>query len=389
MIKGESFMGKLDDLERLHKLKESGAITTDEFEQEKKKILSSNEEVIEDTNQIKEDVKSIDKKGIVTDQVKIVEDITTNRICNKCGNELLEDEKFCGKCGNDVNAKKKYIKIKFNHLLTALVTVAIIIITVIVLWGDTLLFKYKISEEKLSEMLRDSDNGIYLQEETLQVGEYIDIDYKEYNKLVSYSCIYNNSNISVEAGGLILINDKNDTFYRITLDNNLTSIIYYLNTNNQKDKLQSVIELIGRYIENNGIENLVIGNETEKYMRLGRDIGEIIGLRNGRDITREALMKLTNNTNPGILLYKENEVFARYVGYNTVKQVYNWDIDETTAKYLYTYNRKTYNNLVSIYGQPYKTVNQFSVYDFANDENSLVGNYNSLDEAKEKLEVEE
>ena len=113
MIKGESFMGKLDDLERLHKLKESGAITTDEFEQEKKKILSSNEEVIEDTNQIKEDVKSIDKKGIVTDQVKIVEDITTNRICNKCGNELLEDEKFCGKCGNDVNAKKKYIKIKF------------------------------------------------------------------------------------------------------------------------------------------------------------------------------------------------------------------------------------------------------------------------------------
>lgn len=382
-------MGKLDELERLHKLKESGAITTDEFEQEKKKILSSNEEVIEDTNQIKEDVKSIDKKEIVTDQVKIVEDITTNRICNKCGNELLEDEKFCGKCGNDVNAKKKYIKIKFNHLLTALVTVAIIIITVIVLWGDTLLFKYKISEEKLSEMLRDSDNGIYLQEETLQVGEYIDIDYKEYNKLVSYSCIYNNSNISVEAGGLILINDKNDTFYRITLDNNLTSIIYYLNTNNQKDKLQSVIELIGRYIENNGIENLVIGNETEKYMRLGRDIGEIIGLRNGRDITREALMKLTNNTNPGILLYKENEVFARYVGYNTVKQVYNWDIDETTAKYLYTYNRKTYNNLVSIYGQPYKTVNQFSVYDFANDENSLVGNYNSLDEAKEKLEVEE
>ena len=382
-------MGKLDDLERLHKLKESGAITTDEFEQEKKKILSSNEEVIEDTNQIKEDVKSIDKKGIVTDQVKIVEDITTNRICNKCGNELLEDEKFCGKCGNDVNAKKKYIKIKFNHLLTALVTVAIIIITVIVLWGDTLLFKYKISEEKLSEMLRDSDNGIYLQEETLQVGEYIDIDYKEYNKLVSYSCIYNNSNISVEAGGLILINDKNDTFYRITLDNNLTSIIYYLNTNNQKDKLQSVIELIGRYIENNGIENLVIGNETEKYMRLGRDIGEIIGLRNGRDITREALMKLTNNTNPGILLYKENEVFARYVGYNTVKQVYNWDIDETTAKYLYTYNRKTYNNLVSIYGQQYKKVNQFSVYDFANDENSLVGNYNSLDEAKEKLEVEE
>ena len=32
-------MGKLDDLERLHKLKESGALTEEEFEIEKKKIL--------------------------------------------------------------------------------------------------------------------------------------------------------------------------------------------------------------------------------------------------------------------------------------------------------------------------------------------------------------
>ena len=49
-------MGKLDDLERLQKLKECGAITTDEFEQEKKKILADDVEVV-NNNEIKEDIK--------------------------------------------------------------------------------------------------------------------------------------------------------------------------------------------------------------------------------------------------------------------------------------------------------------------------------------------
>lgn len=114
-------MGKLDDLERLQKLKESGAITTDEFEKVKNKILADDVEVIDTNNQIKEDVKPIDNKEIVTNQI--------NRTCNKCGNELLEDEKFCGKCGNKVNTNNKnVIKIKFNHLIIGFIAVILIII---------------------------------------------------------------------------------------------------------------------------------------------------------------------------------------------------------------------------------------------------------------------
>lgn len=65
-------MGKLDDLERLHKLKESGALTEEEFEIEKKKILNNDVEIVEDayidnfeetiTEEGKEDQASIEKK---------------------------------------------------------------------------------------------------------------------------------------------------------------------------------------------------------------------------------------------------------------------------------------------------------------------------------------
>ena len=65
-------MGKLDDLERLHKLKESGALTEEEFEIEKKKILNNDVEIVEDayidnleetiTEEGKEDQANIEKK---------------------------------------------------------------------------------------------------------------------------------------------------------------------------------------------------------------------------------------------------------------------------------------------------------------------------------------
>lgn len=118
-------MGKLDDLEGLQKLKESGAITTDEFEKVKNKILDDDVEVIDTNNLIKEDVKPIDNKEIVTNQI--------NRTCNKCRNELLEDEKFCGKCGNKVNTNNKNVKIKFNHLIIGIIIFILLVVGIILL----------------------------------------------------------------------------------------------------------------------------------------------------------------------------------------------------------------------------------------------------------------
>ena len=51
-------MGKLEDLDVLQKLKDSGAITPDEFEKVKNKVLA--DDVVDSNNQIKEDVKEID-----------------------------------------------------------------------------------------------------------------------------------------------------------------------------------------------------------------------------------------------------------------------------------------------------------------------------------------
>ena len=49
-------MGKWDDLERLQKLKECGAITEAEFEIEKKKILADDIKGVNDNHEIKDDI---------------------------------------------------------------------------------------------------------------------------------------------------------------------------------------------------------------------------------------------------------------------------------------------------------------------------------------------
>lgn len=106
-------MGKLEDLEVLQGLKDSGAITPDEFEKVKNKILADDVEVIDTNNQIKEDVKPIDNKEIVTNQVKEYVDIK-DTLDNKVD-----------------TSKKGTITIKFNHLITAIVLGIVAIIFVV------------------------------------------------------------------------------------------------------------------------------------------------------------------------------------------------------------------------------------------------------------------
>ena len=88
-------------------------------------------------------------------------------------------------------------------------------------------------------------------------------------------------------------------------------------------------------------------------------------------------------------LYKSGEIFPRYIGIETIENVYNWPMDEYIAKYYYINNRKTYENLVLLYGEPYSQTKQFSVYDFTKENTPLVGSYNDVNTAKEKLKVQE
>ena len=58
---------------------------------------------------------------------------------------------------------------------------------------------------------------------------------------MSYSCIYVNGAVTLNSGGLLMLNDKTDEFKRVKLNNDYLSILYYLNTENEKDKLNSVV----------------------------------------------------------------------------------------------------------------------------------------------------
>lgn len=101
-------MGKLEDLDVLQKLKDSGAITPDEFEKVKNKVLA--DDVVDINNQIKEDVKTIDNKETIKDQVQEHDDIK-DTLDNKVD-----------------TSKKGTITIKFNHLVTEII-IAILCIT--------------------------------------------------------------------------------------------------------------------------------------------------------------------------------------------------------------------------------------------------------------------
>ena len=131
-------MGKLDDLERLHKLKESGALTEGEFEIEKKKILNNDVEIVEDVyiDNLEETITEEGKE----DQAKIEKKIN-NKICSKCGNELFEEDSFCGKCGeyiNDVkvnsNTNKKSEKVAIKkYIMIILIGTPVLAIALLVL----------------------------------------------------------------------------------------------------------------------------------------------------------------------------------------------------------------------------------------------------------------
>lgn len=107
-------MNRLDELERLQKLKERGTITEEEFIIEKKKLLNNYQNSDEDnSNSNQENIRQ--------------ENIVNANVCVKCGNTVFKGDRFCVKCGTKVSKVKNLtsynqqnqdpIKIKFSHLI--------------------------------------------------------------------------------------------------------------------------------------------------------------------------------------------------------------------------------------------------------------------------------
>lgn len=326
--------------------------------------------------------------------------------CIKCGNEMEDGEKFCGKCGNKVgNIEKEQ---KDNTELNKKVVYAIISIIIVIVVGlaififgnnsklnfNSLFNKNIINNEELVNILKNTDNGIgiYLQEGTVKIGPTIDITNNNYDKLISYSCTYINESVTLNAGGLLLYNKKEKTSKVVSLGNDVSSIIYYFNDEDENEKLEDIMKEVMNYINIYGEDSYVnMTTNTEAFMQMGRKIGEIAGVKLCRNIAQDSLKKLANVPDEFIFLYKTNEIFNRYTGAYITEKEYCWGsvMSESMVNYYYMNNYSTYKTLVSIYGQPYKTVKKFAVYDSTTDGTPLVNKYDTLEKAKTALNIEE
>lgn len=286
-------MGKLDDLERLQKLKECGAITEEEFEIEKKKILNNDVEIVEDayidnfeetiTEEGKEDQANIEKK-------------INNKICSKCGNEPLKEDKFCCKGGNkvvnsnteNVSKNKEPIKIKFSHLIIGLILVIFMIVLVVTLSrnsGKSNIYNIngidneqanqQINNEEIDIKLYDVNNdkpSIIKLDNTTQTGAVYDFTIDDFKLALENVCKQNNikyeenSNNNENYYGLIINLNSNTTIeISLILENNkIIGLVSSILDENSKNNLENKIisEIIEELFEEN-YANQIIKVENE------------------------------------------------------------------------------------------------------------------------------
>lgn len=392
-------MEKLDELERLQRLRESGAITADEFEKVKNKILADDVEAV-DNKQIKEDV--VAHKETVTAKVKEhynVENITNNKICNKCGNELLEEDKFCGKCGSKVKLSIKR-KIKILIIISIIVIILIIgTLSGLYFYGENIkigkitinnpMSNYGITDEYLTNNFKENGWDQY-DNVDVNILAIADIEYNEFNKVVLASNTVTNNGVKLTNTGILLLNRKDNMVKGFTINSNLIMIFNGL-ANNSNNKAIEVLEVSVKYIQEYGID-FFSNNSSNQYRLLIKEISDIIGVNKARGYVKSGMVESVKSISSNLdytLLFEKESALVKYIAFYGEKLEFNssWPIDETAAKYLYTYNRRTYNNLISIYGQPYKTVKQYELYSM--EDVNAVSTYKSLETAKEKLNVEE
>lgn len=376
-------MGKLDDLERLQKLKECEAITEKEFEIEKKKILADDIEVVNEDTPL------------------------TKKVCSKCGNELFEEDRFCGKCGNKVNeeainekmktnkvSSKSPIKIKLNY---AVLVVAII--TILLIGGILGGIYYKntiISEAYLTSKFKE--NGFsQFDDVNVQILDIEDIYYKNFNKLVLAKSIVTNNNVEISNVGFLLVNKKENNVESFTINNQLMLLLNGVAENNIS-KVQEITKVSARYIQMSGTD-IFQRNETDDFRNLINEYSTIIGLKESKDYIKKGFAKQTNENLDYTLLFEKQSPIIKYIAFyeTTTKYNTNYPCDEK----MYQYFKKDYshrdsiNALEYVYGPAYITVQEYTVYEIGEVKNAQdfekmkVGSYSTLEKAKASLNVEE
>ena len=257
-----------------------------------------------------------------------------------------------------------------------------------------------ITTEELKNYLKQLEMGNYIQDDSVKLGPIIDFNYNNYNKLVSYSCIYHNNNVTMNEGGLILVNEENKEYKNIAQPIETSAIIYDLNTKNQSDHLKEIMSLLSTYFIENGIDNFgsVRANSSDtldKYAELGKDIGTIVGIKEGRTIVENKYMsniKYKNeDTGDSSLLYERMNIFPMYLGATTTEMEYVWDSIGLPEDALGLLTSEEKTTMAIVNGPAYRNVTKYTIAEFntATNNPKIVGKYSSKEDAKSALKLEE
>lgn len=257
-----------------------------------------------------------------------------------------------------------------------------------------------ITTEELKNYLKQLEMGNYIQDDSVKLGPIIDFNYNNYNKLVSFSCIYHNNNVTMNEGGLILVNEENKEYKNIAQPIETSAIIYDLNTKNQADQLKEIMSLLSAYFIENGIDNFgsvrASSSDTlDKYAELGKDIGTIVGIKEGRTIVENKYMvniKYKNeDTGDSSLLYERMNIFPMYLGVTTTEMEYAWDSIGLPEDALGLLTSEEKTTMAMVNGPAYRNVKKYTIAEFntATNNPKIVGKYSSKEDAKSALKLEE
>lgn len=257
-----------------------------------------------------------------------------------------------------------------------------------------------ITTEELKNYLKQLEMGNYIQDDSVKLGPIIDFNYNNYNKLVSYSCIYHNNNVTMNEGGLILVNEENKEYKNIAQPIETSAIIYDLNTKNQSDQLKEIMSLLSAYFIENGIDNFgsvrASSSDTlDKYAELGKDIGTIVGIKEGRTIVENKYMsniKYKNeDTGDSSLLYERMNIFPMYLGATTTEMEYAWDSIGLPEDALGLLTSEEKTTMAMVNGPAYRNVKKYTIAEFntATNNPKIVGKYSGKEDAKSALKLEE
>lgn len=170
-------------------------------------------------------------------------------ICNKCGKELEEDNKFCPNCGepnkqNDVNktSNKKMIKIRLWHLIISIVTAILVLIIV------TIYFNNKLNEK----------NQIYSSNQELNAIETMQ-DEKIENKKIETGVKY--YSIAGPEDGYIIFNE--DGTFESETSNRYLKGNYNIQS---EDEIIATITFEKKYLKDNEDNLVEISSNSKEYV---------------------------------------------------------------------------------------------------------------------------